>query len=145
MATKAQIDDFLGHKNLALVRPSALIPVRGGRLDDELKTKGYTISVVYLDGAEGTPKLAGLSGAVEGAIIAVPKDRCEQAMREAVEAKVPRVWIQSGCESQAAIDLAAKSGVPLVYGHCAMMYADPVKSVHAFHRSLARLFGSYAK
>ena len=64
---------------------------------------------------------------------------------EAVEAKVPRIWIQSGCESQAAIDLAAKSGVPLVSGHCAMMYTDPVKSVHAFHRSLARLFGSYAK
>lgn len=145
MATKAQIDDFLAHKNLALVRLSSLIPVRGGRIDTELGPKGYTIHVVYLDGPEGTPKLANLPGPVEGVIIAVPKDRSEQAVREAIEAGAPRIWIQNGCESQGAIDLAAKSGVPLVYGHCVMMYAEPVQSVHAFHRWLTKLFGGLAK
>lgn len=145
MATKAQIDEFLGHKNLALVRPSSLIPVRGGRIDNELGPMGYKITVVYLDGPEGTPKLGNLVEPVEGAIVAVSKERAEQAVREAVEAKIPRLWIQNGCESQAAIDLAAKSGVPLVYGHCVMMYAEPVKSVHAFHRWVAKMFGSLAK
>jgi uncharacterized protein len=145
MATKAQIDDFLGHKNLALVRLSSLIPVRGGRIDNELGAKGYTISVVYLDGPEGTPKLSNLPGPVEGVIIAVPKDRSEQAVREAVEAKVPRIWIQNGCDAPAAVDLAAKSGVPLVHGHCVMMYAEPVQSVHAFHRWLTKLFGGLAQ
>jgi hypothetical protein len=32
-----------------------------------------------------------------------------------------------------------------VYGHCVMMYADPVQSVHAFHRWLAKSFGRLAK
>ena len=145
MSTRAQIDEFLSHKDLALVRLSSTIPVRGGRIDDELAPKGYKISVAYLDGPEGTPKLGNLPQPVEGAIIAVPKERSEQAVREAVEAKVPRLWIQNGCEFQAAIDLAAQSGVPLVSGHCVMMYAEPVQSVHAFHRWLAKVFGSLAK
>ena len=145
MSTRTQIDEFLSHKDLALVRLSSTIPVRGGRIDDELASKGYKISVAYLDGPEGTPKLGNLPQPVEGAIIAVRKERSEQAVREAVEAKVPRLWIQNGCESQAAIDLAAQSGVPLVSGHCVMMYAEPVQSVHAFHRWLAKVFGSLAK
>jgi predicted CoA-binding protein len=145
MSTRAQIDEFLSHKDLALVRLSSTIPVRGGRIDDELVPKGYKISVVYLDGPEGTPRLSNLPQPVEGAIIAVPKERSEQAVREAVEARVPRLWIQNGCESRAAIDLAAQKGVPLVSGHCVMMYAEPVQSVHAFHRWLAKVFGSLAK
>jgi len=143
MATRAQIDEFLSHKDLALVRLSSLIPVRRGRIDTELGSKGYKISVVYLDGPEGTPKLG--NEPAEGAIIAVPKERSEQAVREAIDAKVPRLWIQNGCESQDAIDLAGKNGVPLVYGHCVMMYAEPVKSVHAFHRWVTRTFGRLAK
>ena len=145
MSTRAQIDEFLSHKDLALVRLSSTIPVRGGRIDDELGPKGYKISVVYLDGPEGTPKLGNLPQPVEAAIIAVPKDRSEQAVREAIEAKVPRLWIQNGCDSPAAVGLAEKNGVPLVYGHCVMMYAEPVKSVHGFHRWLAKVFGSLAK
>jgi uncharacterized protein len=145
MATRAQIDEFLSHKDLALVRPSSLVPVRGGRIDTELGSKGYKISVVYLEGPEGTPALGNLGEPVEGAIIAVPKERSEQAVREAIGAKVPRLWIQNGCESPAAIDLAAKNGVPLVFGHCVMMYAEPVRSVHAFHRWVTKSFGRLAK
>ena len=145
MSSRAQIDEFLSHYDLALVRLSSTTPVRGGRIDGELQNKGYKIRVVYLDGPEGTPKLGNLPLPVEGAIIAVPKDRSEQAVREAVEAGVPRLWIQNGCESKAAIDVAEKSGVPLVYGHCVLMYADPVQSVHAFHRWLAKSFGRLAK
>jgi uncharacterized protein len=145
MSTRAQIDEFLSQFDLALVRLSSTIPVRGSKIDVELQNKGYKIRVVYLDGPEGTPKVGSLPQPVEGAIIAVPKDRSEQAVREAVDAGVRRLWIQNGCESKAAIELAEKSGIPLVYGHCVMMYADPVRSVHAFHRWLAKSFGRLAK
>ncbi len=43
MTTRAEIDDFLGYKNLALVRVSPTIQVTGGKLDEELKPKGYTV------------------------------------------------------------------------------------------------------
>jgi predicted CoA-binding protein len=145
MPSKAQIDEFLSHHDLALVRLSPTIPVRGGKLDEELGRKGYTIRVVYLDGPQGTPKLSNLAEPVEGAIIAVPKDRSEQAVREAIEAKVPRLWIQNGSDSKAAVELAEKNNLPLVYGACVMMYCEPVQSVHAFHRWLTKLFGGLAK
>jgi len=36
---------------------------------------------------------------------------------------------------------AEKAGIKLVYNKCIMMFASPVKGVHAFHRFLARIFG----
>jgi predicted CoA-binding protein len=145
MATQALIDEFLGHKKLALMRLSPTAPVAGGRIDDELKPMGYDITVVYLDESVTEPRLTNLAEPVEGVIVAVPKKYAEKAVQEAVDAKIPRVWIQNGCQSQAAIELCEANGVPVVHGACVMMYAQPVKSVHAFHRWLWKAFGLLAK
>jgi predicted CoA-binding protein len=139
------IDEFLSHRKLALVRSSPSTAVMGGQIDKELKPKGYEISVVYLDKSVPAARLADVKDDVEGAIIAVPKAQCEAAVREAVEAGMPRVWLQAGCQTKEALALAEKEGLPVVSGHCVLMYAEPVKSVHAFHRWVAKLFGSYAK
>lgn len=145
MATQAMIDEFLGHKKLALVRLSPTTAVAGGRIDDELKAKDYDITVVYLDDSVTEPRLSNLKEPVEGVIIAVPKKHAEKAVKEAIESKIPRVWIQNGCQSPAAIELCEANGVPVVHGACVMMYAQPVKSVHSFHRRLWKTFGLLAK
>ncbi|OFV81824.1 MAG: hypothetical protein A2W26_07970, partial [Acidobacteria bacterium RBG_16_64_8] len=69
----------------------------------------------------------------------------EQAVREAIEANIPRVWLQRGCESKAAIELCGQEGIPLVHGECVLMYAEPVRSIHAFHRWLWKTLGLLAK
>jgi predicted CoA-binding protein len=143
-ATKANIDEFLVYKKLALMRLSSAVKVMGGRIDDELGPKGYEISVVYLADGDPGPHLDEVKGKVEGLIIATPKSECLLAAKEAVEAKMPRVWIQRGCESAEGIALLEKNGIPVVCGECVMMYAEPVKSVHAFHRWLTKLFGKLA-
>ena len=145
MATRAMIDEFLSHHELALVRSSPSSPVRGARIDEELNGKGYKIAVVYLDESVPEPRLTNLDGPVEGLIVAVPSDQCEKAVREAIEANIPRVWLQSGCESKSAIELCEKKGVSVVHGACVLMYAEPVKSVHAFHRWLSKTVGRLAK
>jgi predicted CoA-binding protein len=145
MATQAMIDEFLGHKKLALVRSAPTATVAGVRIEDELKPKGYDVSVVYLADSVTEPRLSTLKEPVEGVIIAVSKPYAEQAVQEAIEAKIPRVWIQNGCQSQAAIDLCEANGIPVISGACVLMYAQPVKSVHAFHRWLWKTFGLLAK
>jgi predicted CoA-binding protein len=145
MATQAMIDDFLGHKKLALVRLSPTAAVAGAKIDEELKPKGYDVTVAYLDDSVTEPRLSNLKEPVEGVIVAVPKQHAEKAVKEAVDAGIPRVWIQNGCQSQAAVDLCEASGIPVIHGVCVMMYAQPVRSVHSFHRWLWKRLGRLAK
>jgi uncharacterized protein len=132
--------EFLSHKKLALVRLSAQTQVMGD-MTKELRPKGYDVSVVYLNTGETDPSIASVKDKVEGAIISVPKSECEAAVREAIEAGIPRLWLQSGSDSKEALALCEEKGVPVVHGACVLMYAQPVQSVHSFHRAIWKLFG----
>lgn len=144
MATTMTTEEFLSHKKLALVRLSAQTPVMAP-MDRELRPKGYDISVVYLNTTGSDPALDDVKDVVEGAIISVPKSECEAAVREAIDAGIPRLWLQSGSESKEALALCEERGVPVIHGACVLMYAQPVKSVHAFHRWLWKTFGLLKK
>jgi uncharacterized protein len=133
-------DEFLSHKKLALVRLSAQTPVMGD-MKKELAPKGYEVSVVYLNAGESDATLDDVKDSVEGAIIAVPRSQCEAAVKEAIEAGIPRLWLQSGCDSKEALALCEENGVPVVHGACVLMYAQPVQSIHAFHRGVWKVFG----
>jgi predicted CoA-binding protein len=146
MPSRAVIDEFLSHKQLALVRSSPSKPIpQGARIDLQLAAKGYSVAVVYLDESASGRRLADMKKPVEGVIVAVPRDQAEKAVREAIEANVPRVWLQSGCESEQAIAYCRQHDVPVIHGACVLMYAEPVASFHAFHRWLWKTFGLLAK
>jgi uncharacterized protein len=140
MADTMTTAEFLSHKKLALIRLSAQTQVMGDMVK-ELVPKGYDISVVYLNAGETDPTIDSVRDLVEGAIISVPKNKCEAAVREAIEAGIPRLWIQAGCDSAEAVALCEEKGVPVVRKACVLMYAQPVQSVHGFHRTIWRLFG----
>ena len=141
MTTRAAINDFLARKKLALIRSSRTKPVRGSSIDKELASRGFSVSVVYLDEQGKGATLKALNGSFDGVIIAVPAELSEKAVGQAVDAGIPRVWLQLGAESAPAIDLCIKKGITVVSGECILMFADPVKSYHAFHRWLWKLLG----
>jgi predicted CoA-binding protein len=144
MATRALIDEFLSHNKVALLRQSSSSPVHGARLDEKLPSRGYEVSVVYL--AEGaTPRLNDVKDQVEWAIIAVPKKHCETAVKEAIEAQIPRLWILNGSETDEAVALCEANKVPVVDGVCLMLYAEPLEWICAFDRWLRRIFGTLEK
>ncbi len=140
MAATMTTAEFLSHKQLALVRLSAQTPVMGD-MKKELVPKGYEVRVVYLSAGETDPTIDQVKDLVEGAIISVPKSECEAAVRQAIEAGIPRLWLQAGCDSKEALALCEEKGVPVVHGACVLMYAQPVQSVHRFHRGIVKLFG----
>ncbi len=145
MATRAAIDEFLSHKKLALMRLSKNTLVHGVLMDDELRPKGYEVTVVYLDESTGGPTLSSVKDKVEGVIIAVPKDQAEKAVKEAIAAGIPRIWLQAGSETPEAIALCEQNKASVVSGACVLMYAEPVSSFHKFHRWLWKTFGLLAK
>jgi uncharacterized protein len=144
MAATMTTADFLSHKKLALVRLSAQTQVMGD-MKKELVRKGYQIPIVYLNAGESDPTIDSVKDVVEGAIISVPKSECEGAVREAIEAGIPRLWLQSGCDSKEALALCEEKGVPVIHGACVLMYAQPVQSIHSFHRGLWKVLGQLQK
>ena len=64
---------------------------------------------------------------------------------EANEAGIKKIWMQQGSESPKAIKFCKENGIELVEGECIMMFSEPVKSIHKFHRGLNKLFGKYPK
>ena len=137
--------EFLDHKTLVLVRLSAQTPVIGAKMNEELARKGYKIPIVYLNTGPTDPSIASVKDQVEGAIIAVPRSECEAAVRETIEAGIPRIWLQAGCDSKEALALCQANGVPVIHGACVLMYAQPVESIHGFHRKVWKLFGKLQK
>ena len=141
MPTKAMIDEFFAQDHLALMRPTPQAKVMGCRVDKELTKKGYNVSVVYLDANESGTGLADLETPVGGLMIAVPRDQAERAVQQAIDAKVPRIWLQEGSETEAAIKLGQDNDISVIHGACILMFAEPVKSFHAFHRWIWKLLG----
>lgn len=140
MAATMTTTEFLSHKKLALVRLSAQSPVMGD-MKKELIPKGYEIPVVYLNAGSMDPTIDSVKDVVEGAIISVPKSECLAAVTEAIEAGIPRLWLQAGCDSKEALELCEEKGVPVIHGACVLMYAQPVQSVHRFHRGIWKICG----
>jgi uncharacterized protein len=140
MAATMTTADFLSHKKLALVRLSAQTPVMGD-MKKELVPRGYEVRVAYLNAGESDPTIAGVKDAVEGAIISVPRSECAAAVKEAIDAGIPRLWLQAGCDSKEALALCQENGVPVIHGACVLMYAQPVQSVHRFHRGIWKVCG----
>lgn len=145
MRSRAMIDEFLAQRRLGLVRASRNTPVSGFSIDKELGARGYIVSVVYLDENGPALNIRNLKEPVGGVIIAVPADQAEKAVRQAIDAKIPLLWLQRGSESKSAIRLCEQKEVSVIYGECVMMFAEPVKSFHAFHRWIRKVSGKLPK
>jgi predicted CoA-binding protein len=77
---------------------------------------------------------------VGGVLIVVPPAQTEKVVRLAAEAGIPRVWMQQGSESEAAVKFCRENGIAEVHGECIMMYAGQA-GFHKFHRWMWKLFG----
>ena len=141
MTSSVVVDEFFAQEQLALMRASRKAKVLGCRIDKELGAKGHSVSVLYLDEDTSGASLMDLKPPATGLMIAVPSALAEAAVQQAIKAKIQRVWIQEGSESQAAIKLCEAHGITLIHGECILMFAEPVKSFHAFHRWIWKLLG----
>lgn len=143
---KQEVIDFVQGKRIALVGASRSGKKFGNAIFTELKQRGYEVYLVHpeaeeIAGERTYPSLEALTGKVDGVVICVPPAKAEAPLREAVAAGIHNIWLQQGSSSPEVMAVATELGITPVTGKCILMYADPVKGFHGFHREIARVFG----
>jgi uncharacterized protein len=142
------VQDFVNSKRIAVVGVSRKGNKFGNTIATELKGRGYQVSIVHpeaqeIGGERCYPNLAALQGKVDAVLVCVPPKAAGQVVQEAVDAGIKNIWLQQGAQSPESITLAKKLGVTPVEGKCVLMYAEPVQSIHRFHRFIAKLIRQY--
>lgn len=150
MATLNEIRDFLAPKKFAIAGVSRNEKKFGGAIFKELKEKGYEIYPVNpnadkIKGVKCYHSVSELPADVKHLLIVTAKRDTVSVAREAVAREMEMIWIQQKSETPEAVALIEKAGIPLICKKCIMMFADPVKGFHHFHRALVKFFGGYPK
>jgi predicted CoA-binding protein len=147
---KADIDDFLAQKKIAVVGVSRKKTKFGNAIFKELKKKDYRVFPVNpnMETFEGDPcykDLKSLPEPVGGVVTCVHPGKTAEVVRDAAAAGISRVWMQQGSMSEEAVTFCKENNMTFVAGECILLYANPVESVHKFHRWIWKLIGKLAK
>lgn len=143
---KQAIEDFVGGKRVAVVGVSRSGKKFGNIVLTELRGCGYEVFAVnasaqQIDGEPCYPNITALKDKVDGVIVCVSPSQAQPVLEEAAAIGLRNVWLQQGVETPELGKLGQDLGLNLVSGKCILMYAQPVRSFHAWHRTFARLFG----
>jgi predicted CoA-binding protein len=140
------IIDFVAGKRVAVVGVSRYAKKFGSSIYTELKGRGYQVygvnpAVEEIQGEKCYPNLTALKGQVDGAVICIKPKSVEPVLREAADIGLKNIWLQWGADTPENVKLGKELGLNLVSGKCILMYAEPVRSFHSFHRFFVKLFG----
>ena len=141
-----EIKKFIESRRLAIVGISHVERKFSNNAYRELKSRGYQVfgvnpSLTEIAGERCYKDLSSLSGQIDGAVICVSPEKVEPILREAASIGLRNIWLQQGAESKEAIRLGSELGLNLVVGKCILMFAEPVRGFHKFHRFFTRLGG----
>jgi hypothetical protein len=144
------IREFLAPKKLALAGVSRNPKKFGYAALKELKEKGFDVYPVHPEadeilGVKCYHSVSGLPADIRHLVSMVPKDQTRTVVAEALDRGISNIWIQQMSDTPEAIDLAKERNAGLVVKTCILMHASPVKSIHAFHRGLLKIFGMLPK
>lgn len=145
MTTKADIQEFIGQKRLAVVGVSSSGKKFSNIAYKSLKAKGYRVYAVNpkvsnIGGDACYDSIASIPEPVDGVVVVVPPKEAIKVVKDVLAAGVKRVWLQQGAESQEAIDFCRKNGVKVISRQCVLMFAEPT-GLHKFHRNIWNLLG----
>ena len=140
------IEAFIRSKKIAVVGMSRSGKKYGNYACKELKLKGYEIYPVHpeakeIEGLNCFPDLKSLRGKVDGVWISIPPAKVSAVLEEAAEIGLNNIWLQQGAWSKEVQQSIDRLGLPVVSKKCILMYAQPVHSVHKFHRTIVGVFG----
>lgn len=146
MNTRQDIEDFLASKSIAVVglsRDLASFSVMASR---HLRTGNYELVGINpaaneIDGIACHASMADLKTKPDGVLFFSQPEVTAQVLEQTVALGINHVWIQQGAENQAVVDYCAAQDLAAVTGRCIMMFAEPVKGFHGFHRWVSKVTG----
>jgi predicted CoA-binding protein len=142
------IDEFLAQRHLAFVGVSRDSKQFSNTVYRSLRQGGRTVYPVNpaagggpLEGDPSYPRLAEVPDPVDGVVVMVPAATAAEVVRQAVERRIPRVWLHrgvgKGSVSSQAVQICRDNGIAVVDGACPLMFVEPVRGVHRIHRRVA--------
>jgi len=142
------IQEFIASKRIAVIGVSQTATKFGNSVFRELKSKGYDVVPIhpFMERFENEvcfKSLQDVKPKVEAVLINVKKESVHAILDDANKANINKIWLQQGAESIESLEHAKSLGMDVVSGKCIMMYAEPVNSVHSFHRWIMRLLKKY--
>lgn len=145
-ASLSDIRDFLNSRKIAVAGVSRDPKKFGNQVFKELKERGFELYPVNpnaerIDDVQVFAQLSLLPEEVKHLLILTHKRETEKVVMEAIAKGISHIWIQQMSETPEAVRIAKEAGVRLVTGQCIFMWADPVKSIHKFHKSFLKFFG----
>ena len=150
--TRANIEDFLAHKRIAMVGVSRNPEDFSRVLFRELRSRGYDVVPVNpladeLEGRTCFPRMQTIEPPVEAALVMTAPRDTEQVVHDCADAGVFQVWMHSGggrgSVSPEAVAFCRKNHMNLVEGHCPFMFLPNTQLFHRAHGWVLKLVGQY--
>jgi predicted CoA-binding protein len=148
--TASGINEFFQHTPIAVIGISRSGKKFGDAAYRELKKRQHKIVPVHpkmgtFDNDTCYPDFASLPEPAGSVYISTKAGSTAAVVRDAVKSGIRHIWIQPGAQSDEAIAFCREQGVNLVVGECMLMHAQPVTSIHKFHKTLRSIFGLMPK
>ncbi|MCX6250064.1 MAG: CoA-binding protein [Bacteroidetes bacterium] len=148
--SRKTIESFLEPRKMAIAGVSRDPKKFGNVAFTGLKEKGFDLYPIHpsASGINGTicyKDITSLSPGIKNLLILTSRRNTFGIVKEAVDSGITSIWIQQMSETKEAIDYANSKGVNLVTGQCILMWTDPVKGFHKFHKNVKKFFGALPK
>ena len=139
MNSKKLVEEFLSLDKIAVVGVSRKRNKFGNVIYRELKKKGYKVYPInpntnIIEEDVCYPDLLSLPEKIDAVIINVPPAQTEKVVREIKKAKINKVWLQQGSQSDEAISYCKQNGIECISNECILMFAEPAGFIHRAHR-----------
>lgn len=146
MTSQESVNNFLNCKEFAIVGVSRKRSKFGNVIYKELKKKGMNVygvnpNMENIEGDKCYNCLRELEGKVDAIVNVVSPNQTSEVVKEANEIGIKNVWMQQGSESEEAIKYCHENGINEIHKECILMFAEPVKSIHSFHRWIWKVIG----
>lgn len=148
---RADIDDFLAQRRIAVVGVSHEPKDFSRLLFRELKQRGYDLVPVHpcaaeIEGIACARSVRDVQPAVDGALLMTPAKVSAAVVQDCIDAGVRRVWlykaVTTGALSDEAIELCDRNNVSVVAGECPFMFLPGPSGFHGIHRFFRILTGT---
>lgn len=150
MTTLSDIQTFLTEEKLIVAGVSSNPKKFGNQITKSLVENSFTLSLVNPNaeeilGMKVFSKVNEVPKDFTSLYIVTPKSQTDAIIKEAARMGIMNIWVQQNSETSNTKNIADELGIQLIYKKCLFMYINPVKGIHKFHSSLAKLFGTYPK
>jgi predicted CoA-binding protein len=142
------INEFMGQKNIAIAGVSRSKHKFGNTIFKELARKGMNViplnpNLEEYEGVKCFQSIQSLPPDVTGIVINTKPAVTEILIREAEKKGIKYIWLQQGSANKEIILANEKSESNIISGQCILMFSEPVKGIHGFHRWLKKSFGKF--